>query len=100
MFENFHPLGPTSFTARGNNLSQHYYVLSESWFLIFFSTRIKITSIAENCNCFFCCGRNWYTALTTVFNVCGAVPFRDRGFAIGTIKKAAKRGFKNIGNTD
>jgi len=57
MFEKFHPLGPTSFTSRGINLSQHNYVLSESWFLLLsstiFSTRIKITSIRDNCNSFF-----------------------------------------------
>lgn len=35
MFEKFHPLGPTSFTSRGINLSQHNHVLSESWFLLF-----------------------------------------------------------------
>lgn len=60
MFEKFHPLGPTSFTSRGINLSQHNYVLSESWFLLLsstiFSTRIKITSIRNNCNTFFYIG--------------------------------------------
>jgi len=40
MFKKFHPLGPTSFTSRGINLSQHNYVLSESWFLILYSNNV------------------------------------------------------------